>query len=98
MHVHTSHLHADQINKFTTQHEHHHHDAITSMPVLYGIWQSGLPPELELKEVLDRIQVRLIGIPKSVCNTFGLHFNNSFYFRKDEPRHTLHKFNMFFGS
>ena len=46
--------------------EHNHHDAESSMPILYGIWQFVLPPDLELKAVLDRIQVRLIAF-KSLC-------------------------------
>jgi hypothetical protein len=49
-----------------------------------------LPPDLELKAVLDRIQVRLIAFQKPL-RMFGLHCNNSFYYLKGEHRHCLYK-------
>ena len=61
--VHSSHLHADQ-QQVTTQNEHHHHDASHQCQYCTVYGNLVLPPELELKEVLDRIQVRLLAFQK----------------------------------
>lgn len=60
--VHSSHLHADQQD--TIQNEHHHHDASHQCQYCTVYGNLVLPPELELKEVLDRIQVRLLAFQK----------------------------------
>ena len=72
--------------------EHNHHDASHQCQYCTVYGNLVLPPDLELKAVLDRIQVRFSCISKSLLRMFGLHCNNSsFYASKGEHRHCLYK-------
>ena len=63
---HTAHSSTSQTDdqQLTVQHEHHHHDASHQCQYCTVYGNLVLPPELELKEVLDRIQVRLLAFQK----------------------------------
>ena len=61
--AHSSTSQADD-QQLTAQHEHHHHDASHQCQYCTVYGNLVLPPELELKEVLDRIQVRLLAFQK----------------------------------
>ena len=62
---HAAHSSTSQANdqQLTAQHE-HHHDASHQCQYCTVYGNLVLPPELELKEVLDRIQVRLLAFQK----------------------------------
>jgi hypothetical protein len=70
--------------------EHNHHDASHQCQYCTVYGNLVLPPDLELKAVLDRIQVRLIAFQKAFAHVwFAL--QQLFYYLKGEHRHCLYK-------
>ena len=66
--------HSHQHHQITQQHEksaeHDHHDAHHQCQYCTVYGNLVLPPELEVKEVLDRIQVRLLAFQKTFAHVW----------------------------
>jgi hypothetical protein len=77
--------------------EHNHHDASHQCQYCTVYGNLVLPPDLELKAVLDRIQVRLIAFQKAL-RMFGLHCNNFFTTSRASTATVCINLDIFFGS
>ncbi|MDM1758666.1 MULTISPECIES: DUF2946 family protein [unclassified Acinetobacter] len=70
-HQHTSHesfVHAMQVNHANLGHDHHDPNHQCQYCTVYG--NLVLPPELEVKQVLDRIQVRLLAFQQTFSHVW----------------------------
>lgn len=67
---HTGHTHAGIVQQAQDQHQEHHHDINHQCQYCTVFGNLVLPPDLNIAEVIDRIQVRLIAFEKAFKHVY----------------------------